>query len=146
MHYLDPANEDNYPSNRYIRWVNGKAVPYDRKPLHKDAAQSIYNSWAALPYEGAWDADIQQKVINPEYVGMLNLEVLIVEQFKRAQAGDQKAISEIMDRILGKPKQSVESTNMNLSYTDFLMRSAQEEIAKGSDYYPQQYDTTFDGI
>ena len=48
----------------------------------------------------------------------------MAEQFSR---GSLEAGKELMDRIIGKPKQSIESLSVNITYVDFLNNVAKIE-------------------
>jgi hypothetical protein len=61
-----------------------------------------------------------------EFEGMTNAEVMIIKLARAAAAGDKEATSAMMDRVLGRPKQSVESKSLKLTYEDYL-----KEMARG---------------
>jgi hypothetical protein len=61
-----------------------------------------------------------------EFEGMTNAEVMIIKLARAAAAGDKDATSAMMDRVLGRPKQSVESKSLKLTYEDYL-----KEMARG---------------
>lgn len=65
-------------------------------------------------------------------------EIMKIKEAEYAAAtGNYKAVQAIDDRQLGKPKQSVESVNMNVSYTDFLESLALQEEPETIDIYSQ---------
>ena len=55
---------------------------------------------------------------------MTNAEVMIVKLARSAAGGDQEATSMLLDRVLGRPKQSVESKNLSMTYADVLKEKA----------------------
>lgn len=59
-----------------------------------------------------------------EFQGMTNAEVVAVKMARMAAAGDKEAIKELWDRTLGRPKQSVESKSVNMTYEDVLKEMA----------------------
>ncbi len=75
---------------------------------------------AVSMYEGEIDPVSETRVIQPEYLGKTNLEVMSLQLMGRAARGDLAAINMVYDRLIGKPKQFVESTNLNVSYSDWL--------------------------
>lgn len=58
--------------------------------------------------------------IYPEFKGMSNAEVMMVRMARKAADGDISVAAMLLDRVLGKPKQSVESKNVSFSYEDYL--------------------------
>jgi hypothetical protein len=59
-----------------------------------------------------------------EFEGMTNAEVMIVKLARAAARGDKDSTAAMLDRVLGKPKQSVESKSMKLTYEDYLKEMA----------------------
>jgi hypothetical protein len=63
-----------------------------------------------LPYE-TQDASLQ---------GLSNGEAMIVNWVRQAAAGDDDARTGVLDRLMGKPKQSIESVSLTGNLNDFL--------------------------
>lgn len=59
-----------------------------------------------------------------EFEGMSNAEVMIVKLARSAAGGSQAATTELLDRVLGRPKQSIESKSLSMSYADVLKEKA----------------------
>ena len=59
-----------------------------------------------------------------EFEGMTNAEVMIVKLARSAAGGNMAATTELLDRVLGRPKQSVESKNLSMTYADVLKEKA----------------------
>lgn len=102
-----------------IEWVNGvpEAV---YKNITPTSVKQLANTALSLPYQGEYIADLDMYVIEPRFAGMSNAEVMWVKMAEKAANGDLKAAEMILDRVLGKPKQSVESATMTMNYTEFL--------------------------
>ncbi len=102
-----------------IEWENG--VP---KAVYKNITPTSVKQLAAtalsLPYQGEYIPELDIFQIEPRFVGMSNAEVMWIKMAEKAANGDLKASEIILDRILGKPKQSVESATMTMNYTEFL--------------------------
>ena len=64
-----------------------------------------------------------------EFEGMTNAEVMIVKLARSAAGGDAEATSMLLDRVLGRPKQSVESKTMSMTYADVLKEKAARAAA-----------------
>lgn len=58
--------------------------------------------------------------IYPEFAGLTKLEVMAKNIASNAALGGIDSVNQMLDRILGKPKQSSESKNLNVTYQDFL--------------------------
>ncbi|MCP4990969.1 MAG: hypothetical protein GY928_34460 [Colwellia sp.] len=65
--------------------------------------------------------------IDPEFEGKSNAEVMNIRLARRAAGGCMDATKTILDRILGRPKQQIESLNISETYTQYLDRIAAEE-------------------
>lgn len=102
-----------------IKWVNG--VP---EPVYKDitptSIKQLANVALSMPYEGEIDPNLGIKIVEPRFQGMTNAEVMWVKIAEQAASGDLDAAKIILDRVLGKPKQSVESTSLSMTYEQYL--------------------------
>lgn len=67
-----------------------------------------------------------------EFVGMTNAEVMLVRMARLAAGGDLSAANVLLDRVLGRPKQSIESKNVNVSYADVLKEKADRAAKEGT--------------
>lgn len=121
----------NYPTVKrtMIKWVNGMPEPaYEN--ISPQSVKQLATSALSLPYEGEYDESLGIKVVEERFEGMSNAEVMWVRIAEKAAAGDLSAAGIILDRVLGKPKQSVESTSMTLSYPEYLEMIAKQEQAR----------------
>ena len=62
-----------------------------------------------------------------KFEGMSNIEVATIRQAEAAADGNFDELKDIRDRILGRPKQSVERLNINVTYEDKLRELAEAE-------------------
>lgn len=67
--------------------------------------------------------------ITPIAIGkMTHLELSMLNLTERAAGGDLECIKEVLDRLIGKPKQVTENTNISVTLDDILMgRDANRE-------------------
>lgn len=121
-----------------LAWVDDLPQPYEGRTLRKEQVSYLYLAAGSLPYRGEWDNESQQYVNeDSRLIGLTQIEALVIKQFDGALKSDSKACSDIFDRILGKPKQAVESMNMTMGYTEYLeYRAAQERDRQET----QEYD------
>lgn len=98
--------------------------------ISPQSVKQLATSALSLPYEGEYDESLGIKVVEERFTGMSNAEVMWVKIAEKAAAGDLSAAGLILDRVLGKPKQSVESTSMTLSYPEYLELIAKQEQAR----------------
>lgn len=82
-----------------------------------DVKANIKALWCA-PY----DAD---PILEPEFVGLTHGQVILMQQMKKAIAGDGESTDRLMDRMIGKPEQVNKNLNVQGTYKDFM-----EEVAK----------------
>lgn len=114
-------------AERYIDWEDGMPVLKYRNVIRKEAINELTRHALSQPYEGDWDPETQEYIIDPRFVGMTKAEVMEHKLVDKAAAGNVEAIREIKDRLMGKPKQQVESKNLNITYEDFLEELARTE-------------------
>lgn len=134
---------------RTITWgPDGLPVPTTAPLLSKSGIENLAVVAASLPYKvpelvlpPAPELDAS-KIVNERYEqerdrliaehekelefdGLTNAEVMFIKIARRAASGgDSAAENTLLDRMLGKPKQSVESKNLNLTYEDLLREKA----------------------
>jgi hypothetical protein len=65
-----------------------------------------------------------------EFEGMTNAEVMLVRLARAAAGGSQAATEAMLDRVLGRPKQSLESKSMTMTYADVLREKADRAAAE----------------
>jgi len=106
---------------KIIEWVNGIPVPKTERILNEANVKDIVK--AASSMEFTQDDDLSG--IYPELYGLSYMEAATIQLARQAAMGDQKAIDMLLDRNIGKPKQTNENKNMNMTYQDFL-----DEISK----------------
>lgn len=112
---------------RKLIWENGMPVIRYQNVIKKEAITELTKHALSQPYEGEWDEAEQCYKIDPRFVGMTKAEVIEHRLVDKAASGDILAIEKIKDRLLGKPKQQIESKNLNVTYEDYLNELAREE-------------------
>lgn len=105
---------------RIVVWVDGAPVLASVPLVTKQTLNDLYLAAAAQPY-----------IANPhdpqdaQYEGLTCAEVMVRKQIiLAARTGDAEIV---MDRLLGRPKQTVESTKLSLTYEDKLKEIARQE-------------------
>lgn len=128
-----PANTDdmNYEGGQLFEWVEGMPRPRRKRAMGKEQIQAIHNAAAALPYKGVWNPLTQRFEQELDYEGLTQAEVAILKQWEKASQGDTKAYEKLMDRMLGKPKQAVETVSMKLSYQEVLDLMSERDVQEG---------------
>jgi len=111
----------------YIVWENGLPVKKFKLQMTKEDMQEMKVHAATQVYHGDWDPVSQSYIADPRYEGLSKIEVAQHKLMDKAAAGDTQALSQIEDRILGKPKQQVESLQINATLESFLEKVAKEE-------------------
>jgi len=96
----------------------------------------------SLPFVPRGDAFPEDK----EFEGMTNAEVMVIRLARAAASGDLSATSQLLDRVLGKPKQSVESKSLTLTYADVLKEKAERMKNVRSSSPPPARDSLLDGL
>lgn len=110
-----------------IVWDGDVPRPKVARKLSRDTMNELARCSLSLPYQGIWDSESQRYVIpDPLYVGKSVGEVLLLQMASDAINGNEKARTELLDRVMGKPKQSVDATVTTMTFNDFLEMSAME--------------------
>jgi hypothetical protein len=111
-------------SRQIISWIDGVPTLVVQPMLTKALTTDIILAAASQPYHDPLG-------LEPEFLGMSNMEVMVIKQVRRAATtGERVDVEGILDRILGRPKTSAENTNVSVSYEDFLREVDSKESAK----------------
>jgi len=113
---------------KIIEWINGVPIPKTERILNEGDVQAVVKAASSMTY--TQEDDILG--IYPELYGLSYVEAATIQLARQAANGDQKAIEMLLDRNIGKPKQTNENKNMNMTYQDFLDAiSKQSEPSQG---------------
>lgn len=119
------------PSNAYVEpyivWENGIPIKKHKLVVAKEDIQEMKMHAASQIYRGDWDPVNEAFIPDPRYEGLTKIEVAQHKLMDRAASGDIQALGQIEDRILGKPKQQVESLQVNATLESFLENVAKKE-------------------
>jgi len=133
-----PMPAPQITSNNLFEWREGVPSPYGARPMTKEQVQTLYYAAAALPYNGVWNPEKQVWEIPERFQGCTTMEVIIQKQFEEAATGNLKAAEQVVDRILGKPKQAVDVAMATMSYSEFLEKLANEDAQANTAYEQAQ--------
>jgi hypothetical protein len=100
--------------------VDGVPRPANVPLLNKQSIEDLAITALSLPYM----PDPLSLTETEEFLGMSNAEVMIVKLARAAAAGSMQATETLLDRVLGRPKQSLESKSMTMTYADVLKEKA----------------------
>ena len=112
---------------RILTWENGIPSVGNTPILQESSLRQLVPAVLSLPYLGriitVTDPElgpVDQREIEPEFMGLSNGEVMLIKLAQRAAEGDSDVAFRLLERILGKAKQQNENLNVDLTYTDFL--------------------------
>lgn len=111
----------------FIVWKDGLPTVTYRRMLTPDTLGDLPIAALSLPYKRS-DRDILLD-IDTEFDGMTNAEVMNIRLARKAAGGSLDAAKILQDRILGRPKQQVETHTVSETYTQYLERLAACENA-----------------
>jgi len=113
-----------------IVWEEGVPRVKLQTMVTKEVLTDLPVAALSLPYKRS-DKDIflEREL---EFEGKTNAEVMNIRLARKAAAGNTDAVKTIQDRILGKPRQQVESHSITETYSQWLDRTAveQKEVIK----------------
>lgn len=131
-HIQTQSGNPGYDDNALFVWVENLPRPAQRtrRPMEKEQLQQLFSAALAAPYRGKWNATTQQyEMDDPLFDGATQGEVMVQRIVNRAVVdGDAGAAREILDRILGKPKQAIEAKISTMSYTEYLEASVRQNL------------------
>lgn len=104
-----------YPQGKNIALVDGKVVPIGTRGVSPSEVTAQIRSIAARPYLGK----------DPEKQGMTLIEAALYSVAKAAGDGDLDAAEKWLNRLIGRPVQTVISAQGSLS--DFLQQVADND-------------------
>lgn len=113
----------NYES--VITWESGEPVVKYRQMLTKNVIANMPIVAMSMPYKRTQE-EIEED-IDPEFEGKTNIEVMNIRLARKAAEGNLEAYRLLTERVLGRPKQEVQSTNLSMSYSEFLEKVTEEE-------------------
>lgn len=140
---------------RMVSWVGGMPVPTSVPLVTKPALEELASVAMSLPYVPTPPKDLVPdtpkwtawELAEREFEGMTNAEVILIKMARSAASGDQGAATALLDRILGRPKQSVESKSFTMSYTDVLKEKAERmKDVSPSQSMPSESQGELDGL
>lgn len=115
-------------NGKYIVWKDGVPCPEYAEPYTRDQVAALQSVALALPYEPLRDPATGDFLPGEErFVGMSNGEVGAIRFVEAHAHGSLDATKYIYDRVLGKPKQQVESLSVSMTYRDFLAKIAADD-------------------
>src|ERR1043166_3601918 len=123
-------------SGTYIIWENGNPKPAYREPFSKSQASQMNVAALSLPYRPIRENGIcephchsaneycelhgEYKPGERAYEGYTRAEVMYMRQADKAAWGDPDAMRNAEDRWIGKPRQEVTTTNINMTFQQWL--------------------------
>lgn len=134
---LDSNSPDCMPFRLEYRWErdkDGELVPVavSSRVVTKKGLKKLVASSLSLPYEGEYVDQNGKVQFDPdlaiEFKGMTKAEVMSIQMARKAAAGDISTANSILDRIVGKPTQKIESESKELTLVGFLDSLSMEDL------------------
>lgn len=116
-----------------IQWIDGVPVPYTEWVIPKDQMENLFMAAMSLPYQGMTDV-LGDIIPEPEYEGMTNIEVAVLKAVEGAARGNLEPLKFVLERVYGKPRQAIDSTNVSISLNQFLSDLSPDLEAKAREW------------
>lgn len=100
----------------YFEWRDNIPYVVDREPTTRQSLSALIAGATVLPYEHPKE----RKPDEERFKGLSNVEVLAIRLAEKAANGDYDATNQVLDRILGKPKQETQNVTVSVTYADYL--------------------------
>ena len=109
------------PRAELLDWSDGTPVLSQEPLFRKDTVQQIIGLELMREYTPPIDPETgQPSDVDIRYLGKTQLEAMLGKLVLAAADGIPSARQEVLDRFIGKPKQQVESVQMNMNYQQWL--------------------------
>ncbi len=105
-----------------IKWVGSKPVTTYTEIITKEAVAELPLAVLGTKYQRT-PLEIELG-IDEDLEGLTLAEVMMLRVGRSAARGNQWAVREMMDRVLGKPKSTAEVTSVKINYEDYLKKIA----------------------
>lgn len=120
-----------FRNNGLFQWNEAMPAPIGRPVPQKEQIKNLLLAAAGSEYKGIWDPELETFVMpDPRFEGASIIEVAIMQLADRAAAGDAKAITELLDRTIDKPRQGIDAVTVTGTYSEFLENLAKQEQAE----------------
>jgi hypothetical protein len=115
-----------------INWSNGEPVVEYKQMLTKGVVGELPIAALSMPYTLEELDKVRSETerflgIDEHLVGKSIGEVMNIRLARKAANGDKEAYRILQDRILGKPKQEVQSTSVSMTYSEYLDNLPEDE-------------------
>jgi len=108
--------------SRQIVWKNNAPIVEVVEIIPKEVISDMAGAALSMPYLDPDDID------EPRFKGRSCVEVTLMKIAEEAASrGDRDALNLLLDRFIGKPKQSIESKKVTVNYSDYLKMQAEVE-------------------
>jgi hypothetical protein len=112
---------NNLSLSTHIEWHNNLPRVVGKEVLTKQALNDLNECALTLDYNPIRSEDTGEILPSElRFVGKMNAEVAAIKRAEAAAQGDDDIYERVLDRVLGKPKQSVETKSMTMTYQDYL--------------------------
>jgi hypothetical protein len=112
---------NNLSLSTHIEWHNNLPRVVGREVLSKQVITDLHPAVLTLDYVPRRSEDTGEILPGEEeFIGKMNIEVAMIRAARDCAYGDYDKLEKMLDRILGKPKQSVETKSMTMTYQDYL--------------------------
>ncbi len=119
IQYLKTSNLENTSQSIKLNQKLDSISMSLSQPLTKKMVNDMIMDVANLPY---YPSDKDERT--ERFIEMSVIQIAIIKLVERAAQGDVKAISEMFNRILGRPKQESQNIEVSLTYQDYLDKLA----------------------
>lgn len=129
MTYTPPVSIDHFES--VIIWENGIPDVRYQKMLTKETVAELPLAALSQPYERtSLEIELGR---DEEFENLTRAEVMHIRLARKAAGGSMEAAKFLLERMLGKPKQSVETKSLSMTYTQYLEELTRKENEDNTD-------------
>ena len=111
-----------YPPETNVAIVGGEILPIGPRQINAGEILEQLKSVISRPYTGP----------DPEKQGMSLIDAALFSAARQAADGDIDALDKILNRIMGKPLQSVSTVGMTVTLKEYLEQIAPLFLLQGS--------------
>lgn len=133
---VEPSEKGLTVQRRLVAWdpLTGEPITKSVPMLPKEQLRDIALAAMSLPYA---PGTLENEIADAEFRGMTNAEVMLIKMTREAAAtGDSDLVEKLLDRVLGRPKQSSEVLKVHANYEDYLKSLAAKTPAPAEEAIP----------
>ena len=117
---MSPNESGQWLLSKVIEWRDNVPYVVGKEVFTKTSLTAMVPAAIATQFKPRRNRDGEIKEEDKDFIGLTCGEAMMIRQARDASYGALDATEFLTDRLCGKPKQSVESTSLTMTFQDYL--------------------------